>query len=171
MAASGTEGTPITVLGYSDPTSHATTAYLAAVLRQLGFQVTVREFDRATTNLVDYAAGSRQVWGALQAQGWQPDYPAASNFYFNLVACRAANNPTQYCNPKLDALARAARAAEGTDMAAARRQWATVDRLLTDDAPWVDEVNSGENTFVSARVGNYQSSPELGPLLDQIWVR
>ena len=38
-------------------------------------------------------------------------------------------------------------------------------------APWVPIFNGGDTQFVSSRVGNYQESPEYGPLLDQMWVR
>jgi ABC-type transport system substrate-binding protein len=46
-----------------------------------------------------------------------------------------------------------------------------VDRMVTNDAPWVPIVNQSSTVFVSARVWNYQESPGYGPLLDQIWIR
>ena len=45
------------------------------------------------------------------------------------------------------------------------------DRMVTDQAPYVPVFNETSAGFVSSRVGNYQESPEYGPLLDQMWVR
>ena len=46
-----------------------------------------------------------------------------------------------------------------------------VDRLVTDLAPWAPIVNSREAVVVSRRVGNVQSNPQWGVLIDQMWVR
>ena len=46
-----------------------------------------------------------------------------------------------------------------------------MDRIVTDDAPWVPLFNQASTAFVSSRAGIYQESPEYGPLLDQIWIR
>jgi ABC-type transport system substrate-binding protein len=59
-----------------------------------------------------------------------------------------------------------------TDPAAARKLWARIDRIVTDQAPWVPILTLSTTVFVSARVGNYQeSSYYAGPLLDQIWIQ
>ncbi len=71
----------------------------------------------------------------------------------------------------VDKLAAEAQAAQSTDPAAARRLWAQADRIVTDQAPYVPVFNETSAGFVSSRVGNYQESPEYGPLLDQMWVR
>jgi hypothetical protein len=41
--------------------------------------------------------------------------------------------------------------------------------MVTDDSVWVAAVNPKRAALVSTRVGNYQSNPQLGPLLDQMW--
>ena len=47
-----------------------------------------------------------------------------------------------------------------------------LDRIVTDQAPWVPVFNTSFTVFVSARVGDYQESGYYGgPLLDQIWIR
>ena len=76
-----------------------------------------------------------------------------------------------FCDPHADQLASQAQAAQLTDPATARRLWAQVDRLVTDQAPWVPLLNEGSTAFVSARTRNYQESPIYGPLLAQMWVR
>ena len=77
----------------------------------------------------------------------------------------------EFCDPHADQLASQAQAAQLTDPAAARRLWAQVDRIVTDQAPWVPILSFGNTAFVSARAGNYQESPISGPLYDQMWVR
>ena len=64
-----------------------------------------------------------------------------------------------------------AQAAQLTDPAAARKLWARVDRIVTDQAPWIPLENTAPTVFVSSRAGNYQESAGDGPLLDQTWVR
>jgi peptide/nickel transport system substrate-binding protein len=46
-----------------------------------------------------------------------------------------------------------------------------VDRQAADQAPWVPLVNPKVVDVLSKRVGNYQYSPQLGMLIDQLWVR
>jgi hypothetical protein len=48
---------------------------------------------------------------------------------------------------------------------------AQVDRTITDDAPVVATVNAKIETFVSTRLGNFQSNLQLGPLFDQMWIQ
>jgi ABC-type transport system substrate-binding protein len=47
----------------------------------------------------------------------------------------------------------------------------SIDRELSDQAPWVPLVNLKAVDIVSKRVGNYQNSPSSGVLIDQLWVR
>jgi hypothetical protein len=53
----------------------------------------------------------------------------------------------------------------------ARALWQRVDRELTDAAPWVPLMVTKDVNFLSKRVGNYQDSPQMGMLIDQLWVR
>jgi YVTN family beta-propeller protein len=171
VAASGTQGMAITLTGTDDPFSHATNTYLVNVLRSLGYAARLHEL--TDDDYFGLESDPQARWQILQGSGFFADYPAASNFYLNLFSCAATTGPGagRNCNRGLDALADDAYHAEGTDPSAARTLWAAVDRKLTDDAPFVALVNTLEATAVSQRVGNYQSSPELGPLLSQIWVR
>ena len=57
------------------------------------------------------------------------------------------------------------------DPAAAGALWAEIDRAIVDQAPYLWLVNQIAVEFVSERVGNYQSSPQWGVLLNQLWVR
>ena len=62
-------------------------------------------------------------------------------------------------------------ALQTTDPAAADKLWERVDRALTDQAAWIPYATPRQHRFVSKRVGNYQSHPVWGILLDQLWVR
>ena len=58
-----------------------------------------------------------------------------------------------------------------SDPAGAGRLWTEVYRQITDDAPVVALGNANPTTLISPRVGNFQSSATLGPILSQMWVR
>jgi peptide/nickel transport system substrate-binding protein len=55
--------------------------------------------------------------------------------------------------------------------AAAGALWAEIDREIIDQAPYVWLHDPIVIDFVSARVGNYQSTLQWGALLDQLWVQ
>jgi ABC-type transport system substrate-binding protein/streptogramin lyase len=173
VAASGTRGAAVTLVGRDAPVSNATNAYVVGVLRSLGYAATLRKL---TTDAYfsEINGPPTDDWQMIQAPGWLADYPLTSDFYFNLFSCTGSVAPgiltTRTCDPTLDSVAASAAAIEGSDPAAARATWARVDRAFTDEAHILPLVNELEETLVSARVGNYQSSPELGPLLSQLWV-
>jgi YVTN family beta-propeller protein len=166
---SGTTHVPVTVwLGSAWDKRVGT--YLVQVLRQLGYRATVRnvsedQFDAAVKQ------PSRKI--QLGLTGWAPDIPAASDFFLPLLTCRSTYNLARFCDPHVDQLASQAQTAQQTDPAAARKLWASIDHIVTDQAAWVPIFNESLTSFfVSARVGNYQESGYyIGPLLDQIWVR
>ena len=138
-------------------------AYLVQLLRQLGYRATTRD---ETSALPTRTVTKMQLsWG-----GYGADFPTASDFFLPLLSCHSLD-PLQYCNPRASQLASQAQAAQLTNPAAARRLWAQVDRIVTDQAPWVPVLNKTPTVFVSARAENYHESPYYGPLLDQIQVR
>jgi peptide/nickel transport system substrate-binding protein len=64
-----------------------------------------------------------------------------------------------------------ASAAQVQDPAAATTLWQGVEMALLAQAPLVPVYNGRAVDFVSKRVGNYQYHPQLGGLLDQLWVK
>ena len=100
---------------------------------------------------------------------WLPDSPAPE-FSLGQFTCGRSDDLTHYCGTELDALIDHARQVQATDPAAANHVWADVDHSITDLALWAPLVNEGSD-LVSGRAGNYQFSPALGALLDQIWVQ
>jgi YVTN family beta-propeller protein len=175
VAASGTNGTPVTVVGPG--INPAYDAYFVTLLNKLGYRATLREFPDFAS-YADYVYDSRKHVQIAAYLYWATDFPSPSNSFAGLScqafvpANSAANsNLGAYCNPQLDLLARHALAAQTTDPTGSRRLWAQVDRMVTDDAAVVATVNGKIENFVSTRVGNFQSNPQLGPLFDQMWVQ
>ena len=172
---SRTMNVPVTIWTFTGFADKAVGSYLTRLLKELGYRVSLRtvstsRFFSAVMNF------RRKIQMGLNA--WGSDFPDASTFFLPVLSCRSfyrdptnTNNLAEFCDPRLDRLASQAGAAQLTDPAAARRLWAQVDRIATDEAPWVPIFNVGDTQFVSSRVGNYQESPEYGPLLDQMWVR
>jgi YVTN family beta-propeller protein len=173
---SGTTQVPVTVWNSQTDFSKPAGAYLADLLRHLGYRATVRNVSHRQYHAAIHNS-SRKI--QLGLSGWITDLPTASDFFLPVLTCRSFDqNPAStanvagFCDPHADSLASQAQAAQQTDPAAARKLWAKLDRLVTDQAPWVPILNASDTVFVSARVGNYQESPSYGgPLLDQIWIR
>ena len=172
---SHTTNVPVTVWILKDFASRALDSYLVRVLKDLGYRAHERtvpgyQFFPAVSNFHSKVQAGFNAWGA--------DFPTASEFFLPVLSCRSFyQDPTNiqnyagFCDPHADQLASQAQAAQLTDPAAARRLWAQVDRIVTDQAPWVPILSRGSTAFVSARTGNYQESPIYGPLYDQLWVR
>ena len=66
---------------------------------------------------------------------------------------------------------RRAESEQQSDPTASRALWQRVDREITDASPRVPLMPSKDVNFLSKRVGNYQYSPQMGMLIDQLWVR
>jgi peptide/nickel transport system substrate-binding protein len=161
---SGTTHVPVTVWSWAGGKSQAT--YVVQVLRRLGYRATLRHVPE--TRFFNLLAANP---GKIQIGFWPfgADFPTASDFFFPNLSC-SIPNPSQYCNPRADQLASQAQATQLTDPAAAHALWARVDRIVTNQAPWVPILNWSPTAFVSAQAGNYQAG-FYGPLLDQSWVR
>jgi peptide/nickel transport system substrate-binding protein len=173
---SGTTHVPVTVWTFKEEANRGVNAYLVRTLKELGYRaslhaVPIDQFYATAGN------SSRKI--QLGLTGWAADIPTASDFFLPILTCRSFyQDPASYanyggfCDPHADQLASEAQTAQQTDPAAARRRWAQVDRVVTDQAPWVPIFNQSGIWFVSARVRNSQESPYYaGPLLDQVWVR
>jgi peptide/nickel transport system substrate-binding protein len=173
VAMSGTAGMQITVWGIAEPTRHRVTAYFAALLNQLGYRTNIRELPRhpyfdAVQNPQSHAQIGQSIWIA--------DYPEPFTFLSDLFSCSALNprttsNASGYCDPAFDRQIAQAHAAVLTDPSAARALWHQADQYLTSAAPFAAAINERYVSLASATLGNYQTSPMLGPLLDQMWVR
>ena len=173
---SGTTHVPVTVWTFKEEANRGVNSYLVGMLKELGYRATLRavpldQFYATAAN------SSRKI--QLGLTGWITNIPTASDFFLPVLTCRSfyqnpasTANLAEFCDPHADQLASEAQTAQQTDPAAARRLWAQVDRVVTDQAPWVPIFNQSGIWFVSARVRNSQESPYYaGPLFDQIWIR
>lgn len=167
MARSGTRGEHVTVLGsfnegYIPPQE---TAYVARVLRSLGYRTSVRLIGIQS----DSQALERQF--AMNTDGdWIADYPDPSSYIPPFLACHGDNNPGYFCDPALD---REMRRAQSLELAAPRSAdalWSRVDRTMTDHAFWVPTVTPRQVDYVAKQVRDYQFNPVWAFLLDQSWV-
>ncbi len=172
--AAGVRGQTVTVWGIDDAGQHAAVAhYFTGLLTSLGF--------RATTRLVDiehYFSLVNDHPERVQMAGyWQenPDRTAAESIQ-GAFTCPSYpgyvynGEPSQWCDPSLDAQAQAATALGRTDPIAADESWARIDRTIVDAAPAVMAFNPTSATLLSARTGGYESHLVLGVLYDQLWV-
>jgi peptide/nickel transport system substrate-binding protein len=172
---SSTTNVPVTAWEYAGKQGKEVGAYLVQLLRQLGYRATLRTpSDQSLHAAVSNSRRKVQMGPYV----WAADFPTVSDFFDPALTCQSfyqdpANtlNVAEYCNPHVDKLAREAQAQQLTDPAAARKLWARIDRIVTDQAPWVPLENASPTVFVSSRAGNYQESAGYGPLLDLTWVR
>jgi YVTN family beta-propeller protein len=171
---SGTKGMSVTIHTRLDGAFPTVNAYFKQVLGQLGYKVTLHQMPYTTATdqtATDDFLSNPHNHVQVQMYGWIPDFPLASDFYDAVVACGAVTNLSQYCNRGLDQRAATATALRATDPGEALRAWTQIYRTISDEALVVPIFNPIASTFVSARVGNYQSNQTLGPLLSQLWVR
>jgi peptide/nickel transport system substrate-binding protein len=184
LADSGLANSTVSI--YASPGGYADAAHLLATqLSAVGLnaRVTVQpapsrpeQFqDPRFFNLRLYT--TKRPWD-IQMMGWFPDFPAVGQFFSPILSCdlldpagATSNNVSRFCDRELQQQVDAAGALQGSDPAAAVRMWTSVYRQLDRLAPVVPLGGKGHDWLVSARVGNFTSTPIRGPDLDQMWVR
>lgn len=102
---------------------------------------------------------------------WTSDCAAESGFIPPVLGCDADYNYGGFCDPFIDDRMEEATRLRSTDLARALDLWSKVDHDLVDQAPWVPLGNADWVDLASQRLGNYQSNPVSGPMVDQMWVR
>ena len=172
VARSRTSGMKVTVWAWSEAKGFNRVA--VKVLRSLGYRVAVKPVvgDRYW-GVVGDSRNRAQIGFDGLALGY-PD-PASILQHFSCAAFLPGNpyneNGTEFCDHGIDRQMRRAQAEQLSDPTGSRALWQRVDRQLTDASPWVPLVVTKDVNFLSKRVGNYQYSPEMGMLIDQLWVR
>jgi peptide/nickel transport system substrate-binding protein len=176
VAASATAGTRVEIATYTSAVTVPIARYVASALRELGYRSSIRFFPVFGDHLA-YAADSRNR-AQIAILAWQADTLTASSFLRPLFACasfvpksRANTNLSRYCDPALEAKMNEAASLQAADPKRANELWSEVDQALVDRAVAVPWGSSRNRVLVSKRVGNYQSHPLLGTLLEQLWVR
>jgi YVTN family beta-propeller protein len=167
---SGVGGEDVEVWGFplvSGGVGYRVSRYFTELLNELGLHATHRRFTNVDTYFSRVYAEKPQI----AIVGWVQDYPAPSNFFVPLLSCEGFANSTGLCDRQVDRMIDRARALQTVDPPRAYELWARIERRLVDLAPLVPLVNPVGVEVVSARVGNYQRSPQWGLLIDQLWVR
>jgi YVTN family beta-propeller protein len=176
VASSGTKGDQVTIWFYDIPIGHRNGGYFVSVLRQLGYSASLKTIPH-----------TGPVWRpSRQAgiDGWGSDYPSANNVFSPTFTCNSYSrnpatnyNTAAFCKPALDAEMRRAATLQATNPSAAAALWTSIDRKVTDQAPWVAMKESLSTDFVSRQTGNYKycwlaaTTGLVGACLDQLWVR
>jgi YVTN family beta-propeller protein len=150
--------------------------YAISVLRVLGY--------RASLHLATALSFSRNVNDTRRriqatASEWIVDFPSASDIFDLFYRCSTfipadpadTRSSLFFCNPRIDRQMDEADRLQISDPRGADKVWASVDHEITNLALSVPFVSLRNLDFTSARVGDYQFSPDLGTLIDQFWVR
>jgi peptide/nickel transport system substrate-binding protein len=80
-------------------------------------------------------------------------------------------NIAQFCDPAIDRKMDQADRLQTSSAGVANELWAEIDQDLVDAASWVPLVSLTYEDVLSTRVHNFQRSPALGVLFDQMWLR
>jgi peptide/nickel transport system substrate-binding protein len=171
VAASGTRGMTVAVWTYPGFWESAAHGVVRA-LEDLGYRASIR---RATTNSAYIQKVQNETTRGVQSGmiGWYA-VPRTASSLLDLFRCLtpvAGGDLSFFCDRRIDAQIARALQIEATDPDAAVGLWAGIERDVVDLAPWAPLFTPAHAYVVSDRVGNYQLNPEVGVLLDQLWVR
>jgi peptide/nickel transport system substrate-binding protein len=98
------------------------------------------------------------------------EYPDPSSYVPQFFACGGGTSNGYFCDPRLDRRMALASRLEPRHPEAAMSAWASIDRELTNRAPWVPTVTERDVDVVSSRLRNYEYNPVWGFLVDQSWI-
>ncbi|MDQ2982647.1 MAG: ABC transporter substrate-binding protein [Actinomycetota bacterium] len=175
VAASGTKGAAVKVTVDTTETAKSLGLYFVGLLNKLGYKAQLQALSPDIQ--YPYCQNSKNkvqfCWSS-----WYQDYPAASDFLNVLLGCKsyipnsnASPNIAEFCVKPIQAKMDAALKTGITDPGAANKQWAQVDKDVTDQAAWVAMFNPKYLDFVSKRVKGYLFSPQWYFLLGQASVQ
>jgi peptide/nickel transport system substrate-binding protein len=175
VKASGTAGQKVAVVSQDDEVNKAVAVYLQSVLNQLGYKATVKPI--SANIFLTYAQNTKNKV-QINVQQWYQDYPAASDFLNILFGCDSFHpgsdssiNIAGFCDKKIDVQMKHALKTALEDEAAANKEWAKIDKEVTDAAPMATLFTPKHIDFVSKRVGNFTFSKEFYWLVSQAWVQ
>jgi peptide/nickel transport system substrate-binding protein len=163
VAASGTRGQKVVV--WTFPYFGAEARYAVSLLKRLGYRARLKE----VSGLDAYFAAIADKHPQAGFAGWFGTLLPSD--LLGTLGCNSPVNWADFCDRSLDRRVALLRRKEVAEPEAAARLAASLDREAVDGAPWVPLFTPQEVDVVSKRVGNYQSNPYNGILLDQLWVR
>ncbi|HEX3266818.1 MAG TPA: ABC transporter substrate-binding protein [Gaiellaceae bacterium] len=169
--ASGTKGAAVKVNTTTNTVDRDLGLYFVGLLNKLGYKATLQALSPDIQ--YPYAQNSSNK-PQFAFSSWYQDYPAASDFLNILLGCgsfhpgsNSSPNIAEFCNQGIQAKMNQAGKMGITDPAGANNLWATVDKEVVDQAPWVAMFNPKYIDVLSNRVTGYQFSPQWYFLLDQ----
>ena len=173
VAESGTAGQRVALVVDDSVLQRAIGTQVLTALRDLGWDARLRVLSASVQpTYIQNSANRVQV----SLTNWYADYPSAANLLQGVFACAAfrpnsdlSPNLTGYCDPVQDRRMQAA--LDERDAGEAARIWAGVDRVVTEQAPAVPLYVPRYLDRISARVGDYQYTPQFHFLLSQAWGR
>jgi YVTN family beta-propeller protein len=180
VTESGTRGQHVTV----DVNAHAPrgirkSEYFIGVLKELGYQVTVRTIgDNDGPGPFKFYHNSANKIQIAYAGPWIPDFFVPNDFYDQLLSCSGYlpnstdnQNVSEFCDPTIDNVAKRARELDSTNPAAANLLWQQLDQKVTDASPIIFTTTWRAVALVSPRLGNYTRTPIGFLMFDQMWVQ
>ncbi len=172
---SGTAGQKVAVVSSDDEVNKATAVYLQSVLNSIGYKASVKPI---SGNIFFTYAQNTKNKVQINVQQWYQDYPAASDFLHVLFGCESFHpgsdssiNIAGFCDKSINAKMHHALATALDSEAAANREWAKIDKLVTDAAPMATLFTPKHIDFLSKRVSNFVFSKQFYWLVDQSWVQ
>lgn len=141
----------------------AVPAYVASVLRRLGYRVKLHRIPSATI--------TREMRRGFQLSvdgDWFPDYPSPSSYIPQFFGCHGRTSNGYVCDRALERLMRRAERADGSNPTRAAALWRQVDGMIVNRAYWTELLHEPE--LVSRRVRNFQYSPVGDFIADQVWL-
>jgi peptide/nickel transport system substrate-binding protein len=175
MRASGKSGHTVTLIVQDTANSKDMGEYLRSLLQDLGFDAKLKTISsQIEFNYIQNT--NNKVQASLT--DWTADYPTASDYLQVLFSCGNFHpgsdnsvNMSGTCDPAVDRRMDAALVTALTDPAAANRQWARIDRDITDTAASITLFQANELSLVSSRLGNYTWSYLMHMMFAMVWVR
>jgi len=175
VKASGTAGQKVAVLSSDDEVNKAVGVYLQSVLNQIGYKASVKPI---SGNIFFTYVQNTKNKVQINVQQWYQDYPAASDFLNILFGCDSFHpgsdssiNIAGFCDKKIDVQMKHALKTALEDEAAANKEWAKIDKAVTDAAPMATLFTPKHIDFVSKRIGNFTFSKQFYWLVSQSWVQ
>ena len=179
VAESGTKGARITIWSADEGPLRVAADVLAATVRSLGYVPSIRTYNFPD----DFEAFEQRAADPkgfpIRVGGWSADYASPANFFLSQLACRngelagppdASANYSHFCSPQIDQMMARALSQQAIDPLRSARDWAAIDRAISDAAAWVPYATFRSPALVSTRVGNVQWHPLLQMLTTQIWL-
>ena len=176
VAQSGTKGMKVVVNSTTDELGKALAAQMVSDLDAIGYNASTQLLTAGIQYPFIQNSDNIHKWNVTYS-AWYQDYPAASDFLNVLLGCgsihpgsNASPNIAEFCDPAIQAQMNKANILGETNPTASNNEWATVDREVTDQAPWVDMYNPKQIDFLAKNVHGYEWNPQWYILIDQQWL-